>query len=588
MPRERRSKYANDAKDTVGIASQVESLSSSLAQKANQLLLRNAKQPLDLPTYERKNQGCHPKVLYIANGWNGYKWWMAFTPFGDSNDLHENPSILASNDGIKWVVPTGLTNPIATAPSAERFYSDTHILINSANEMECWYRQMYKDLEPEQELIWRQKSTDGVTWSVPELLRQVDSPDRREILSPAVFWDSSINKYSIWVVSREPLGLGKNIIKYYESATGNNWEYIRTLNVPAFEAGLWHLDVEKTELGYEFIAPSQFSDGSMNLYYFTSTDNITTTKPVILIAHGEKGSFDEYQIYRSSLTKVNGKYYIYYSASDGSSPRKWGIALSVSTNLNDIFSIVGFNYNTNTMSKDANIVKEFPTIITKGIEKLGDFGYLLQDKIKLIITNGAHFIARPATVRGISGMEIVDVNNNPLNIKAKTIDATTTVYAGNSVESPNIVTSAVDATTHVKAPLLQSGNTMIDTTNVKLVTSGVATSYFGAGNVNGEFVASSNNAKAGDGAFVANKYRFTSNSDVCSLSKETGITGERPDSLLVYSSGAWRKVILANYFTTAERPSAPFNGYQYFDTTKNKLVIRHNGQWVDALGTVVG
>jgi hypothetical protein len=35
MPRERRSKYANDAKDTAGIASQVESLSSSLAQKAN-------------------------------------------------------------------------------------------------------------------------------------------------------------------------------------------------------------------------------------------------------------------------------------------------------------------------------------------------------------------------------------------------------------------------------------------------------------------------------------------------------------------------------------------------------------------------
>jgi peptidoglycan/xylan/chitin deacetylase (PgdA/CDA1 family) len=32
MPRERRSKYANDAKDTVGIASQVESLSSSLAE----------------------------------------------------------------------------------------------------------------------------------------------------------------------------------------------------------------------------------------------------------------------------------------------------------------------------------------------------------------------------------------------------------------------------------------------------------------------------------------------------------------------------------------------------------------------------
>jgi peptidoglycan/xylan/chitin deacetylase (PgdA/CDA1 family) len=37
MPRERRSKYANDAKDTVGIASQVESLSSSLAQSETEI-----------------------------------------------------------------------------------------------------------------------------------------------------------------------------------------------------------------------------------------------------------------------------------------------------------------------------------------------------------------------------------------------------------------------------------------------------------------------------------------------------------------------------------------------------------------------
>jgi lysophospholipase L1-like esterase len=37
MPRERRSKYANDAKDTAGIASQVESLSSSLAQNATKI-----------------------------------------------------------------------------------------------------------------------------------------------------------------------------------------------------------------------------------------------------------------------------------------------------------------------------------------------------------------------------------------------------------------------------------------------------------------------------------------------------------------------------------------------------------------------
>jgi hypothetical protein len=42
MPRERRSKYANDAKDTSGIASQVESLSASLAQSAPYSVFKGA------------------------------------------------------------------------------------------------------------------------------------------------------------------------------------------------------------------------------------------------------------------------------------------------------------------------------------------------------------------------------------------------------------------------------------------------------------------------------------------------------------------------------------------------------------------
>jgi hypothetical protein len=47
MPRERRSKYANDAKDTVGIASQVESLSSSLAQIPSQVKILNHARRVD-------------------------------------------------------------------------------------------------------------------------------------------------------------------------------------------------------------------------------------------------------------------------------------------------------------------------------------------------------------------------------------------------------------------------------------------------------------------------------------------------------------------------------------------------------------
>jgi peptidoglycan/xylan/chitin deacetylase (PgdA/CDA1 family) len=61
MPRERRSKYANDAKDTVGIASQVESLSSSLAQSANQIR-DNTK---SIYTTSRGNWQPRPIVTFI-------------------------------------------------------------------------------------------------------------------------------------------------------------------------------------------------------------------------------------------------------------------------------------------------------------------------------------------------------------------------------------------------------------------------------------------------------------------------------------------------------------------------------------------
>ena len=54
----------------------------------------------------------HPAVLNIGEQWNGHQYWMAITPYPSGNDDFENPCIYASNDGIVWVVPNGLTNPI--------------------------------------------------------------------------------------------------------------------------------------------------------------------------------------------------------------------------------------------------------------------------------------------------------------------------------------------------------------------------------------------------------------------------------------------------------------------------------------------
>src|SRR5699024_7190098 len=57
----------------------------------------NADTPIYIPTYDNELQAIHPKVLYFPNSWNGYKYWMAFTPYTNSDIKTENPSIVASN-----------------------------------------------------------------------------------------------------------------------------------------------------------------------------------------------------------------------------------------------------------------------------------------------------------------------------------------------------------------------------------------------------------------------------------------------------------------------------------------------------------
>ena len=76
----------------------------------------NSKGYLEIPVYNDANdyQTTHPSALYFENAWNGYIL-LAHTPYAYANDALENP-IVASNDGINFVVPEGLTNPLTPIP----------------------------------------------------------------------------------------------------------------------------------------------------------------------------------------------------------------------------------------------------------------------------------------------------------------------------------------------------------------------------------------------------------------------------------------------------------------------------------------
>lgn len=134
-----------------------------------------------LPAYTNGNQNTiHPSVHDFGAAWNGYRWWMANTPYPPDQD--ENPCIYASNDQVNWEAPPGLTNPIDPWPgqstsNTDWYNSDTELVIDDSGNLVCIYREFQSGTVH----IRARTSADGVAWGPEHAL--ISSPDL--LLSPS-------------------------------------------------------------------------------------------------------------------------------------------------------------------------------------------------------------------------------------------------------------------------------------------------------------------------------------------------------------------------------------------------------------------
>ncbi|MCM8712139.1 cell wall-binding repeat-containing protein [Clostridium sp. SYSU_GA19001] len=290
----------------------------------------NAKTYLNIPTYDGSNQSVHPKVLYFPEKFSGWNYWMCYTPYPRGNDLFENPSIVCSNDGINWVVPKGLKNPLVVPPVVKgEYFSDPHLVYNSDNkQLELWYRFTFHNI---QDKIFRIFLNNGIEWSDPQLVTTFDGDKRG--YSPTIIYDNK--RYKMWYVNE------KYELLYRESENTVNWSPDLKVNLNLNEPYLpWHLDMIHTEKGYEMLLTT-FKRGerefnNMVLEYGVSGDglnynNITTVlKPTV-----GTNNWDNKQIYRSSFVNVNGIYKLYYSAMNNNT--YWRIGLTQGKNLDELY-----------------------------------------------------------------------------------------------------------------------------------------------------------------------------------------------------------------------------------------------------------
>ena len=288
--------------------------------------IANPLHALDIKTFsEGKNQPTHPSVKYFESGFGGYKYWMAYTPFPNNNNEAENPCITYSNDGYTWL-ESGINNPIELMPTENGakvgYNSDTH-LVYANGRLECWWRTHYQSgSNANHEVIYRKISANGKDWGEKEELFRVQDPAAGSALSPTILYEEG--KYKIWICHKQ------QVLKYYESQNGDNWQFIRDINVDNddnTEYKIWHFDIIHTEKGYEFVGcyhPLNNYNDNKYIYYASSTDNITYSERKLILSTSYSGQFDGAEVYRPSIC-YDGSYKLYYGAKNSSFV--WSIGL---------------------------------------------------------------------------------------------------------------------------------------------------------------------------------------------------------------------------------------------------------------------
>lgn len=362
------------------IVETVQPMAVSAADK--QAALENAKVYQEFPTHyqdkeSNKNadgklkhiegQVTHPDVVKLDKPWNGYEYWVVYTPNVSVTSQYENPYIAASHDGKNWVEPDGIKNPIEPEPISKRYHNcDADMIYNEEmNAMMAywnWADDAGQNGVHQGAQVRLRISYDGVNWGVPSTYNEetgvwtkpqnesertlkeptkdengldnsfitaIASKDRYDMLSPTFTYDENRDIFVMWANNTKDVGYTngqKNYVETRWSEDGINWSEPKKVNnflgktSEGKQLAPWHQDINYIPELKEYWGLSQCfdgpnPDGSM-LYLTTSKDGINWnqvgTEPVL--NPGESGKWDSFQIYRSSFVFENDKLSVWYSA----------------------------------------------------------------------------------------------------------------------------------------------------------------------------------------------------------------------------------------------------------------------------------
>lgn len=347
---------------------------------------------LKIPTYSYTAQSgqkakaewdtTHPDVVDFAKTskdggkWGGYRYWMVLTPNQDGYSQYENPCLAASNDGVNWVVPNGIENPLSGVkhePTGTH-NCDTDLVYNPDSD-ELWVYYVWEQDSPAgtpSNLRLIRVKEDGNSFAITSTTdgkpyeRLINSQYRYDMQSPAVVRRDA-NTWLMWSNNSDSDNSGNGwqsqvaFVELYTSTDGKNWTNKQSLADTLVLKGAdgiasyipWHLDVQWVESQNKYWGlfcayPKGGNTNRTYLLFGTSEDGKTwTTYPKPLISPRDN-EWDNNFIYRSTFIydDASGTLQVWYS---GGKSGGWRIAYTEFENfLTNTLPTLGAPYTPDT------------------------------------------------------------------------------------------------------------------------------------------------------------------------------------------------------------------------------------------------
>lgn len=224
---------------------------------------------INIPTYEGSGVAVHPSVYYNQNAWNGYEYWMAYTPYPSANSQLENPSIAVSHDGNSWVVPEGLSDPIEPVPAGGVNYnSDPNITVGNDGLMYLFWRTV--GVPAAGETWYYRTSANGTLWSDRTIIRE-DLQSVRRLVSPS-FSQLADGSWVAYAVNIVPKPYVVERLKA-DALLGLASAEPKSVTITGNSAQPWHIDVHRVAGEWQMLVQDGGAGGG-DLWAAVSADGL--------------------------------------------------------------------------------------------------------------------------------------------------------------------------------------------------------------------------------------------------------------------------------------------------------------------------